>query len=555
MILPHIIDIVSICVGHGIRNAVISPGSRSAAISLAFEAHPEITTHVIPDERAAAFIAMGIAQQKKLPTVLICTSGSAGLNYAPAVAEAYYQEIPLIILTADRPPEWIDQYDGQTINQQGIYSKHVLATFELPVDGSTHPDARWHCNRIVNEAILKSNGALAGPVHINVPIREPFYPLPGEEISFEPTRLIQRPIIESKLRKEEVELYATRWNQAKTKWLVVGQQPKDEKLGAVLEQLGKDVLILNEVTGNQHGFSGVIQNHESILRNDQEGKIAPPELLVTLGNSLISKNLKTFLRVNPPQEHWHIKEGDRLNDTLQQLSKLIPLKASTFFQQLVPLIGHSNTSSHPLRALDSEFEGKKSKFLAEAPFGEFKALFHCFKALPDRGQLHLANSMSVRYANLIGDLKKDCSVFCNRGTSGIDGSTSTAVGATLASNELNVLVTGDLAFFYDRNAFWHNEDLSQLRIILLNNDGGGIFDMIPGPKAQKAHEQLFLTPHGLNAQSLAAEFHLDYAAVRNEDELKAALSDFYAPANGAKIMEIFSDIPLNTAVMEDFRRL
>ena len=184
--MQAVYNIAEICARHGITDVVLSPGSRSAPLTLAFARHPAFAgrVRVVPDERAAAFIALGMAQATRRPVVLVCTSGSAGLNYAPAVAEAFFQQIPLLILTADRPPEWIDQLDGQTIRQQDLYGRHAKGTFDFPVD-TTHPDAKWFSERIINEAINLSQAAPAGPVQVNVPLREPFYPKAGEEMKYE----------------------------------------------------------------------------------------------------------------------------------------------------------------------------------------------------------------------------------------------------------------------------------------------------------------------------------------------------------------------------------
>lgn len=555
MILPHIIEIANICAVHGITDAVISPGSRSAAISLAFEKHPSIQTRVIIDERSAAFIGMGMAQQQQRPVVLICTSGSASLNYAPAIAEAYYQEIPLIVLTADRPPEWIDQYDGQTINQQGIYGKHVLSSYQFPVDAQ-HPDARWYANSIVNEAILAATDSPSGPVHINVPIREPFYPENGETISFaQKPRIIRRGASEINLSKNTVEHYGKSWSQAESRWIIIGQMQPNERLTQCLKKYEDRALIINEVMGNQHGLTKVITNPDLIFKASNHSQIKRPDLLITLGNSLISKNLKIFLRKHPPNKHWHIKEGTRLNDSLQHLTETVSVAPETFFEQLYPLITDSSNKNEQLWQMEIGINQSKVEFLRNCDFGELRAIDQILQKLPDQSNLHLANSMSVRYANYLRGFAPTTHVFCNRGTSGIDGSNSTAVGASFASERLNVLVTGDLAFFYDRNAFWHREKIANLRVVLLNNNGGGIFNMIPGPKAQQAYEKLFLTPHGTNASYLAKEFGIMYHQASNQCELASALDKFFSPLEKPQILEIFSSIETNTAVLEQFRKI
>lgn len=554
MILPHINEIAQLCVAHGINQAIVSPGSRSAAISLAFEKHPEIDVKVVADERSAAFIAMGIAQQLKKAVALICTSGSAAYNYAPAVAEAYYQEIPLLIITADRPPEWIDQYDGQTIQQEGIYGKHVKESFNLPVDLS-HKDAQWHSNRLVNKAILETTEFPQGPVHINVPIREPFYPADGETYQFPETRKIEAVKVEKTLSEVTWNQLISTWNNCYKRLLVLGQMEPNTELTAVLADFNHKTKtpIVNEITANQHGLKGVINKQDLFLQGETE--VTAPELLITVGKSLISKNLKLFLRKNPPKYHWHIHEGTRLNDGLQHLTNSFDLNAEHFLSELVKRIPESKSSDFDSRwsTLNESTNIRSSEFLSQSEFGELKAARMALKNIPSNSQLHLANSMSIRYANFIGLGDGSIEVYCNRGTSGIDGSNGTAVGAALSSGKMVTLLTGDMAFLYDRNAFWHSYDISNLRIIVLNNAGGGIFGMIKGPKSQGSYEKLFQTDQPLTAKLTAREYGFEYATAKNEEQLEDELKHFFKPSSSAKILEVLSDPRKNEEIFAAYK--
>lgn len=553
MILPHINEIASLCAAHGVTQAVASPGSRSAAISLAFENHPEIDVKVVADERSAAFIALGMAQQKQQAVALICTSGSAVYNYAPAVAEAFYQEIPLLIITADRPPEWTNQYDGQTIQQEGIFGKHVKSSFNLPVDLS-HPDAQWHSNRLVNEAILLTASAAKGPVHLNVPIREPFYPNTEETFCYPQTRIIQQTNFEKFITASNWEQLIDSWSNSSKKLLVIGQiEPNaqlQEQLKRLIEKTG--IPVINEVTANQHGIDGVITKQDLFLQGSPN--LGSPDLLITLGKSLISKNLKLFLRKNPPKHHWHVHEG-RINDSLQHLSLRIDQSPADFISALTTRVGTSRANQHNKSWTEIEryTANRSSDFLSSCEFGELKASALCLSALPSGSQLHLANSMSIRYANFIGLKEGSIEVYCNRGTSGIDGSNGTAVGAALSSSKMVTLLTGDMAFLYDRNAFWHGYDLSNLRIIVLNNAGGGIFGMIKGPRAQASYEKLFQTEQNLTAKMTAKEFGFEYSKVKREDQLNDELKGFFQASASAKILEVFSDATKNEQVFQAYK--
>lgn len=560
MILDHINDMAAICARHGVKTALISPGSRSAPLTLAFARHPDIDTLVIPDERSAAFIALGMAQIQKRPVVLICTSGSAACHYAPAIAEAFFQQVPLLVLTADRPPEWIDQFDGQTIRQSGIYGNHVKASFDFP-DNPTHPDIRWHANRQVNEALLQTMNEPLGPVHINVPLREPFYPDVDEQTFFRKTPLIKQPEKSLQLREEAWDALPGEWHDCQKKLLVAGQMERDSAMAEALNAFSTkyQTPVINEVISNLHSLENSIFHQDAFLTaNPDSGHEALiPHLLITFGKSNISKNLKHFLRKHKPKVHWHIQPHERYQDTFQSVTRIIPMNPLNFFPELAKRLGQAGESGHYLnewKQRDWKVAWGLANFLDEQPFGEFQAVRLVMDKLPIGSHLHLANSMAVRYANFVGLRGKDSiSVWCNRGTSGIDGSNSTATGAALAQGKTVTLITGDMAFFYDRNAFWHNYQTPNLRIILLNNHGGGIFRMIKGPSDQPEFEEYFETKQALDASNLAKEFGFAYQRCTGEKELRAGLQSFFNPGETTKILEVSTSSLTNAKILEGYR--
>jgi len=556
LILEQINDIASICSGHGIKTAIISPGSRSAPLTLAFTRHPEIDCKVISDERSAAFITLGIAQQQKLPVVLICTSGSATLNYAPAIAEAYYQEIPLLVLTADRPPEWIDQYDGQTINQHGIYGNHVKSSFTFPSEIGNE-DSKWHCNRIINESILCATTSPHGPVHVNIPLREPFYPTKEEVTTFKAVRIIKESKIVKSIDSDELQELNQEWAKHNNKAIIIGQNPSSISLQNSVAEFSKTTHtpVIADIISNQHG-DGNIKFQDLFLnpKLERDNQALVPDLLITFGNSLISKNLKTFIRANPPKAHWHISPSDRLNDSMQNVTRLVKMSPDAFLKSFNPT-ATSNEFNTVWKAQNDKTRDVITQYIGTCKFGELKTVAKCLDALPQNSQLHLANSMAVRYANILGvAASSQINVFANRGTSGIDGSNSTAVGAALAQNKIVTLVTGDMAFFYDRNAFWHNYDLKNLRIIILNNHAGGIFRLIEGPASQPELEEYFETNQALNAKNTASDFNFDYKLVDNETDLDMHLANFYAASENAKILEIETESALNASIYSKLKQ-
>ena len=552
MILQPILDLVAICAAQGIRQVVLSPGSRCAPLTLAFARHPEMEVRTISDERSAAFIALGMAQQLKQPVVLVCTSGSAALNYFPAIAEAFFQQIPLLVLTADRPPEWVDQWDGQTIFQEEVYGKHVKKSFRFP-DTFAHTDQVRHAHRISNEAILLSQQFPAGPVHLNIPLREPFYPEEGEIFNFPkhpPVVTLESPEIrlsDASLEKLKTEL--TNFNRV---LLVPGQQEENPALLAVIEHLAQNqqAVVIADSLSNLQG-KGTITLHDHWLGREELQKELAPDLVISFGKSIISKSLKLFLRKQEIQ-HWHIQPDGQAKDTYGRLTRILgsePLAFLTWLAtQLPPL---ESDYAQRWQLLEEQVADILPKALKEVEFGEYPAVKQILDALPATGQLQVANSMAIRYVNFLGRRAQE--ICCNRGTSGIDGSNSTAVGASLVSQEPVTLLTGDMAFFYDRNAFWHNYPMPNLRVIVLNNHAGGIFRLIDGPARQPELVEFFETKQSLNASSLASEYGFDYASVTTSEELKSALVKFYEPSLQPKIIEITSSSPRNAEILKQIK--
>lgn len=553
MILPQITHLVSICAKSGISQAILSPGSRCAPLTLAFIRHPTIHCRTISDERSAAFMALGMAQQLNKPVVLVCTSGSAALNYGPAIAEAFYQQVPLLVLTADRPAEWIDQWDGQTIRQQNVYGQHVKGSFSFPDDASL-PDKLWHAKRIVKEALVLAKTFPYGPVHINVPLREPFYPLPQETYHFDITAM--EPVLEveagSKHIREEV------WQKLKNQLsgfrkilLLPGQQPPHPEikrlLSAIIHKQG--AVLVADVTSNMAQPQAII-HHDFFGLNPERHQDMVPDLLISFGKSILSKSLKQFLR-NCPLSHWHILPEGPVPDPFQHLNQIIRLQPENFLEFLLqegPVIDPSFKQTWESK--NEYVKEQLPELLQEASFGELKALSDIFSSLPATGKVHLANSMAVRNANFLGISQEKVEVISNRGTSGIDGSNSTAVGCTFTTKEPVTLITGDLAFFYDRNAFWHQYNMANLRIILFNNHGGGIFRMIEGPANLPELEEYFETQQRLNASSLAAEMDFEYNLVKSMPELKKVLTNFFHDSIKPKIIEIESSSETNTRILK-----
>lgn len=566
MLLQPIINLVNILAKKGVNNAIISPGSRNAPLTIALVRHPEIITKSISDERSAAFIAMGMAQNLKAPVAICCTSGSAAYNYAPAVAEAFFQEIPLIVLTADRPKEWIHQHDGQTIYQTDIFGKHVKQSFEIGSDYS-HQDSLWHIERTINEAVNLAKSFPQGPVHLNIPLREPFYPSENEEIVFsENPRLIEVEEIERTLNQANWHTILNRFHEYDRILIAGGQGEKNAELSEILRKLQDEfhVVCVGDTISNLR--FDAISKHDIFLKSDLEN--LRPELLITFGKSLISKGLKTYLRNNKAIEHWHLQIGEHLIDTFQSLTKIIPMNPNNFFTKIYEDLdfdkfrsgederdeSYKNDWIYQERKATIYLERFFQKGIHKENLNEFFVIKKLIDSLPKNSQLHLANSMSVRYANYIGvNFRDSIEVFANRGTSGIDGCVSTAVGQALSTNELVFLLVGDVAFFYDRNGLWNRYLPDNLRIILLNNHGGGIFRIIDGPNKQTELEDYFETVQEMNAKNTAEDANFEYIFANTYEDFERNLPHFLSTEGKSKLIEVETESIRNAEIFKTFK--
>jgi len=554
LIIQPIIDLVAIAVKSGIKNAILSPGSRCAPLTLAFVRHGDIHCRTISDERSAAFIALGMAQQLGKPVVLVCTSGSAALNYAPAVAEAYFQQIPLLIITADRPKEWIDQWDGQTIRQEEIYGRHVKGSFNFP-DEFSHQDKVWHAHRISNEAIRLAQAYPPGPVHINIPLREPFYPEADELYNYDKPLSLQEEVTGSTILSEEdkIKLKTALADYHKI-MIVPGQQKPDEELKLLLELTAdrEQAIVVADGISNMASANSITY-HDHFLSSLEGDEKSLPDLVISFGKSIISKSLKLYLRKSGA-DHWHIQQAGYVADTYQHLVRHIKTTPEDFLSFFIQNVTTGDVDfRQSWTAADKTIAEHLGEILERVDFGEYKAFHKILPHLPLHSKLHLSNSMGVRYFNFLGAKKPGYEIICNRGTSGIDGSNSTAVGCTFTTKDPITLITGDMAFFYDRNAFWHNYSMPNLRIIILNNHAGGIFRLIDGPSKQPELEEFFETRQALDAEHLCRELGFKYFRAENERTLDEVLDSFFQKSVHPQILEIFSESKANACILQEVK--
>lgn len=538
-------SIISLCKAKNLTQVVISPGSRNAPLTIGFTNDPFFTCYSIADERCAAFFGMGLAQQTHRPTILVCTSGSALLNYYPAVAEAFYSQIPLIVLSADRPLHKIDIGDGQTIRQQNVYQNHILYSANLTEEASTANDQ-------LIQAAIHTAIAQKGPVHINAPFEEPLYQTTTQQ-TVHPT--VVEPVVPTAAAVEYTH-YTHSWEKATKKLILVGACAPNTLTAEIITRLAADesVLFLAETLSNINDPSVINAIDRLVIpMNETELQALQPDILLTFGGMVVSKKIKQFLRQYRPKQHWHV-DPLRHYDTYDCLTDRIYTDPQSFFTQLTATVQPvSSTYRDRAHELMHARDTKHNQLINEAVFSDFTAIDYLVRQLPTASQLQVSNSAVIRYVQLV-PIDPSIEVFCNRGTSGIDGCTSTALGAALASGKPTVLMTGDISFFYDSNALWNSYIPKNFKIILINNGGGGIFRTLPGHQENEVFNTYFETNHQHNATHLAAMYGFDYFQATDKETLKTAATAFFQTTDRPAILEVQTPTFLNDEVFKNYYR-
>ena len=538
-------SITDLCFKKNIKNIVISPGSRNAPLTLGFNLNPYFKTYSIVDERAAAFFALGIAQQIKFPVILVCTSGSALLNYYPAISEAYYSNIPLVILSADRPEKLLNIGDGQTINQKNVFNKNIGYSENLNQNDNyflnlfgLRDNNQEKINKALNFSIEKQS-----PVHINIPFSEPLYEITNS-LSVDSINKIPR-LNNQNVKK--VSSFRNKWQNSIKKIILIGVSSPDLLSEKSIDLLAGDssLLVLTENTSNVYhpSFCNKIDQLIAPLTNNQLKEFRP-EILITIGGMIISKKIKAILRDNKPNEHWHIGTHDA-NDTFFCLTKHFKTSPNNIISKLYENFNDNGSDFYNKWDLViSKRKEKHKEYLSNLIYCDFKVFDYVLNSIPSKSMLQVSNSSAIRYTQLF-DLDSSINVFCNRGTSGIDGSTSTAVGAASVFKGNTVFITGDLSFFYDSNALWNNFIPSSFRVILINNKGGGIFKILTKDNNTELFKKFFETKHDLYAKDLCNMYGFEYFTSNNEDTLKNVLNDFYNESEKPKLLEVITDNDYN----------
>ena len=500
--------LTALLVKHGVHHAVVCPGSRNSAIVHNLNECPDIQCFPVTDERSAGFYALGMTQSLDQPVAVCVTSGTALLNLAPAVAEAYYQQRPLVVISADRPAAWIDQLDGQTLPQPDALGRFVCKAVSLPEPHDD--DSRWYCNRLVNEALIEKHG----PVHINVPISEPLFNytipvLPDE-------RKIER--AEADATNVTLTSVCSMFLHAKRPMLIAGQ-PMNPHLDEAVCLVGDD---------------------ESYV----------PDFVLYCGGSIVSKRLKHFLR--KAKETWAVNRTGEVNDTFMNLTRVIQGDAEVMAdlirfnleQQPHPFVQKWETLLEQVAKHAEAYEPDYSQMAVVKYFEQQASLLH-----PSSVAFHYANSSAIRLANIYSQHP----VFCNRGVNGIEGSLSTAAGFSVASGKQTFCVIGDLSFFYDQNALWNQNLKGNLRILLLNNGKGGIFNLLKGLEQSPACDRFVAAEHHTSAEGICRQNDVVYLSACNKEDMQQGITRLLTDdAPRPMVLEVFTDASEDERVFRDY---
>lgn len=552
--------LTSLLLEYGVSDAVVCPGSRNAPIVHNLSVCEAIRCRPVTDERSAAFYALGLAIATRRPTVVCVTSGSALLNVMPAVAEAAYQHVPLVVISADRPLQWIDQLDGQTIPQPDALGRFVRKAVQLP---EPHNDEeRWLCRRLVNEAMHLATCRQGAPVHINVPISEPLFQFNIEQLP----QLSRFNYIKRAVTKDASMDMPDAFHDATRPMIVIGQLAHGTVSHETIRSLSEKYVVMSEPLSNPsymtiHFDEAIryIVSDNSSINDDEDDKTAYyPDYVIYVGDTLVSKPARRFLRNAKAPSCLITPDAADIHDPLMTLTDIVECDTDSINALLASLCDAPDTDER------CRFHDRWQSFLdacaahadAYAPeYSQMATVKYFEEQLADLDIdicVHYANSSAVRLACIYAQHY----VWCNRGVNGIEGSLSTAAGFSLATHDMTVCVIGDLSFFYDQNALWNSNLRGNLRIILLNNRGGGIFRQLPGLSDSPAADDLVMASHENTAQGICTQNDIGYMSAKNMDEMQIGIVTLLTrESERPMLLEVFTDSNDDVKALEKYFKL
>jgi len=551
--------LTSLLVAYGIRHAVVCPGSRNSPIVHNFHECPDIACYPVTDERSAGFYALGMSLELDEPVVVCVTSGTALLNLAPAVAEAWYQHVPLVVVSADRPPQWIDQLDGQTLPQPDALGRFVGKSVSLP--DVSDLESHWYCNRLICEALMEAESRGGHPVHINVPLAEPLFVYDVEALPSE-DRIVLRSGTVDAYDVESCGLREDFW-QAARPMIVIGQNRESFMTDDQLQALMEHCVVLFEPLGSDQGSS----HFDLVLSALGDDESLLPDFVLYGGGTLVSKRLKHFLRKATKADFWEISEDGLLHDTFMRTKGVLEGRLSSVWLSLETIMKEAadfealfeksfgdlpDTSDYVSHWRQLLRRAADTTETFEPPYSQMAAvrlLEQKYAEADFPANFHYANSTSVRLACIYSSGY----VYCNRGVNGIEGSLSTAAGFSVVAPRKVICVIGDLSFFYDQNALWNQNLRGNLRILLLNNGRGGIFNMLSGLEQSPARDAFVAASHHTSAEGICRQNGVAYLSASSMDELQPAVDTLLnTDSQRPVLLEVFTDAEADARAFRDF---
>ena len=565
--------LTSLLIEYGVSDAVVCPGSRNAAIVHNLSQCGSIRCRPVTDERSAGFYALGLAQATGRPTVVCVTSGTALLNLAPAVAEAYYQHLPLVVVSADRPVQWIDQLDGQTLPQPDALGRFVRKAVTLPEpdagssDSKRYEEEQWLCRRLVNEALHSATCRQPSPVHINVPVTEPLF-------SFNVAELPQcrrfNVLEKVSFLNHQRELFE-RFFHADRPLIVIGQMAAGLISPETIRTLSQHFVVFAEPLSNPSyltiHFDEAIRQLSTMSQDVASQYV--PDYIVYVGDTIVSKPTRRWLRSSKAISCLITPDALDIHDPLMTLEDIVEcplddtdLLLSSFdnlyeepeeFDDDAEIMVHEQ-SRHAFYSSWQQllYRCAEHAEVYEPKFSQMAAVKYFEGQLADLDvdiNVHYANSTVVRLATIYAQHY----VWCNRGVNGIEGSLSTAAGFSLATDDMTVCVIGDLSFFYDQNALWNTNLRGNLRIILLNNSGGGIFKQLPGLDSSPVADSMVAARHETTAQGICTQNDIGYLSAKDMGEMQIGIVTLLTrESDRPMVLEVFTDAEDDTKTMADY---
>lgn len=540
-----VLQLMSLLKQFNIRRIVISPGSRHFAFVHSLEADSWFKLYSVVDERSAAFFALGLIQECGEPVAVTCSSGTACMNYGSAVVEAFYQRLPLLVLSSDRIPEYLNQLEDQMYDQLDTFTNCTKYHGQLP-EIKNETDV-WYCNRILNEAFLELNHHGRGPVHVNIP----FVAHNTDTFS-----TLELPVV------RKITLHDAETN--KFEWKSMGEKLKGKKVMIVWGQsviitpeldaaVSKfcemtDAIILTDKLSNLHNKYAILNTTVTlgVLTRDETISLHPDIVISVGGNYIFNNEIKWFAK---GAQNWQVGKEDKVIDPFRNLTEIFEMSETFFFSKFIEFADVHNKGAYK----DEWLSISRQPSIPEPEYNELYAIGSLLKQLPQNVDLQLANSLTIRMSHMF-DVHPSIRVNCNRGVNGIDGSMSTAVGFGADNDRLTFYITGDLSFFYDMNSLWIRHLSPKMRIMLINNGGGGVMYAPLNDEKRKTLPTHVAAGHSLSAKGWVESLGFKYIAANSKEEVDAGVKELLNDrADRPVFMEVFSVInPNDINAMKDY---